>query len=95
MGYLSEMTGISVQKALEKVRTALNITNDNTDSNLELATTTDIANQEDKNNKVTTISSASTNTQYPSAKAVYNHVNNAISAAITDIDTLIGSGVIV
>ena len=34
---------------------------------------------EQSTNKVTSLSSASTDTQYPSAKAVYNAINNAIT----------------
>jgi len=45
---------------------------------------------EDTTNKVTSISSSSTDTEYPSALAVYNYVTDAIG----DIDTLIGTGVI-
>ena len=37
---------------------------------------------EDANNKVTTISSASTNTQYPSAKAVYDFVQTTLGTII-------------
>lgn len=36
----------------------------------------DISGKEDKTNKVTSISSSSTNTEYPSALAVYDHVEN-------------------
>lgn len=39
-------------------------------------------NKEDKTNKVTTISSSSTNEQYPSALAVNNFIENKIAAAI-------------
>ena len=42
----------------------------------------DISGKEDKTNKVTSISSSSTDTQYPSAKCVYNIVGN--------IETLLG-----
>ena len=38
----------------------------------------DISGKEDKINKVTSISSSSTNTQYPSAKCVYDAINNAL-----------------
>lgn len=43
---------------------------------------TTIKEMETIGNKVTTLSSASTNTQYPSAKAVYDFVNNAIGNVI-------------
>lgn len=36
----------------------------------------DISGKEDTSNKVTSISSSSTNTQYPSALAVYNYINS-------------------
>lgn len=38
--------------------------------------------KEDKSNKTTTLSSASTDTQYPSAKAVYDFVNNTLGTII-------------
>lgn len=36
----------------------------------------DITGKEDKSNKVTSISSSSTNTEYPSAKAVYDYIQS-------------------
>lgn len=42
--------------------------------------------KEKTSNKTTTISSSSTNTQYPSAKAVYTALQNASSSATVDID---------
>jgi len=36
----------------------------------------DVSGKEDKSNKVTSLSSASTDTQYPSAKCVYDLVGN-------------------
>ena len=39
----------------------------------------DISGKEDKSNKVTSISSSSTDTQYPSAKCVYDNVNSAFA----------------
>lgn len=39
----------------------------------------DITGKEDKTNKVTTISSSSTNTEYPSALAVYNLFNSIVN----------------
>ncbi len=38
----------------------------------------DITGKENNTNKVTSISSSSTDTQYPSAKCVYDAINNAI-----------------
>lgn len=42
----------------------------------------DISGKEDKTNKVTSISSQSTNEQYPSAKAVYDYIDTTITQAI-------------
>ena len=47
-------------------------------------TSQDISGKEDKSNKVTSISASSTNTQYPSAKCVYDIVGN-IEALLTAI----------
>lgn len=41
-------------------------------------------------NKVTTISASSTDAQYPSAKAVYTTLQNALGEYVTDIASLIG-----
>lgn len=41
---------------------------------------------EDTDNKVTSLSSQSTDTQYPSAKAVYDFVDDLIGDAITYIN---------
>ena len=41
--------------------------------------------KEDASNKVTSLTSSSTNTQYPSAKAVYDYVGDVVG----DIDTLL------
>lgn len=38
----------------------------------------DISGKENSSNKVTSISGSSTDTQYPSAKCVYDAINNAI-----------------
>ena len=43
----------------------------------------DVSGKEDKSNKVTSLSSASTNTQYPSAKCVYDLVG--------DVETLLAA----
>ena len=42
---------------------------------------------EQTSNKVTSLSSASTNTQYPSAKAVYDHVDSIVG----NIETLLAA----
>lgn len=49
-----------------------------------------ISGKEDTANKVTSLSSSSNNTEYPSAKAVYDFVDTLVGNA----DTLLGSGVI-
>ena len=49
-----------------------------------------ISGKEDTANKVTSLSSSSTDTEYPSAKAVYDFVDTLVGNA----DTLLGSGVI-
>lgn len=54
----------------------------------------DISGKEDKSNKVTSISSSSTNTQYPSAKGVYDYVETKIGDIGAILDSLdIGDGV--
>ncbi len=42
----------------------------------------DISGKENNSNKVTSISSSSTDTQYPSAKCVYDAINNAIGSVL-------------
>jgi hypothetical protein len=42
----------------------------------------DISGKENSTNKVTSISNSSTDTQYPSAKCVYEAINNAIGSAL-------------
>jgi len=49
-----------------------------------------VAGKEDTANKVTSLSSSSTDTEYPSAKCVYDYVDTLVGNA----DTLLGSGVI-
>lgn len=54
----------------------------------------DITVKEDKTNKVTTISSGSTDTQYPSAKCMYDYIETKIGSIETILDSLdIGDGV--
>lgn len=50
-----------------------------------------ISEKEDKSNKVTSITSSSTNTQYPSAKAVYDHINTQLTSVLKYKGT-IGTG---
>lgn len=51
------------------------LTNDGDGSNPFLTTHQNISGKEDKSNKVTSLSSASTDTQYPSAKVVYDELD--------------------
>ena len=54
----------------------------------------DISGKEDKANKTTSISSSSTDTEYPSAKSVYTYVETKIGDIGTILDNLdIGDGV--
>ena len=80
--YTKSSTGIpktdldsSVQTSLEKADTAIQQHQD-------------ISGKEDKSNKVTSISSQSTDIQYPSALAVYNYVNGIVGDINTLLDTL-------
>jgi hypothetical protein len=41
--------------------------------------------KEDNSNKVTSISSSSTNDQYPSAKAVYDYIDDLIGDIVEDM----------
>ena len=47
----------------------------------------DISGKENTSNKVTSLSSSSTDTQYPSAKATYTYINTALG----DIETLLSN----
>ena len=57
------------------------------DSNTYL-TSSSISGKEDTSNKVTNISSGSTNTQYPSAKCVFDAINLVSGSVITSYDLL-------
>jgi hypothetical protein len=67
-----------------------NITLVQSDDNLTINSTTDTSGLESTSNKVTTISSSSTDTQYPSAKCVYDIVGN-VETLLETLD--IGEGV--
>ena len=56
-----------------------------------LAETSALSNLESKSNKVTEISDSSTDTQYPSAKAVKTYIDNLELITVDDIDTICGS----
>lgn len=50
----------------------------------------DISGKEDKTNKITSISSSSTDTEYPSAKSVYTYVETKIGEIDTYLDEING-----
>ena len=50
----------------------------------------DVSGKEDTSNKVTSISSSSTNTEYPSAKGVYDYVETKIGEIDTYLDAING-----
>ena len=73
------------------MQTALNDKANNNHTHSQYLTThQDISGKEDKSNKVTSISSSSTDTQYPSAKLVYDELQNAIGT-IVDMVYPVGS----
>lgn len=53
----------------------------------------DISSKEDKTNKVTTIDENSTDTEYPSAKAVYDYVGDIVGDIGTILDNINGESV--
>ena len=64
------------------------LTNDGEDGTNAFITAQDITGKEDSSNKVTTLSGSSTNTQYPSAKVVYDQLAlKANSADLADVAT--------
>jgi len=67
-----------------------NITLVQSDDNLTINSTTDTSGLESTSNKVTSISSSSTDTQYPSAKCVYDIVGD-VETLLETLD--IGEGV--
>ena len=62
---------------------------DDINGNMDIIDTA-LAGKEDTTNKVTALSAASTDTQYPSAKCVYDYVDTLVGNA----DALLGNGVI-
>ena len=64
--YKSTYTGQEIDAGIAKADTALQAHQD-------------ISGKEDKTNKVTSISASSTDTQYPSAKAVWNLFNSIVN----------------
>ena len=86
--YSLNTTANTIVGAINEVATASGTTYDNTSSGLsatEVQSAVDEVNDkldnlfEKKSNKVTSISSSSTDLQYPSAKAVYNVLNHFLS----------------
>lgn len=57
---------------------------------LKTTLTTTINTKEDASNKTTTISSSSTDTQYPSAHAVYSAVSNRVDTSSSAVQTMAG-----
>ena len=70
LGYVPPVGGIPKSDLSEDVRTSLG------KADTALQTHQDISGKEDTGNKVTSLSSASTDTQYPSAKCVYDIIGN-------------------
>lgn len=58
---------------------------------LKTSLTASIDAKENASNKTTTISSSSTDTQYPSAHAVYSAVSNRVDTASSAVQTLAGT----
>lgn len=80
--YQSAYTGQEIDSAIGKANTAVQ-SNDlsmvaTSGSYNDLSDKPNISEKENTSNKVTSITSSSTNTQYPSAKAVYELFNNII-----------------
>lgn len=57
---------------------------------LKTTLTASIDTKENASNKTTTISSSSTDTQYPSAHAVYSAVSNRVDTASSAVQTMAG-----
>ncbi|MDO5012745.1 MAG: hypothetical protein Q4E56_04510 [Pseudomonadota bacterium] len=57
---------------------------------LKTTLTTSIDAKEDASNKTTTISSSSTDTQYPSAHAVYSAVSGRVDTSSSAVQTMAG-----
>ena len=55
-------------------------------SDLGLVNQTDISGKEDTSNKVTSVSISSTDTQYPSAKCLYDNIKDTITMNVTYSD---------
>lgn len=77
----------NISTKISKSTTVGLVKNDGTiDTTTYLTTHQDISGKENLSNKVTSLSSSSTNTQYPSAKLVYDSLNNKIDAS--NVDTM-------
>lgn len=78
------LTSAGLSNYVEKSQTAGLIKNDGTiDTTTYLSQHQDISGKENISNKVTSISSSSTDTQYPSAKLLYNSLDEKISKSQT------------
>lgn len=73
------------------IQNKANSTHTHTKSQItDFPTIPDVSGKEDKSNKVTSLSSASTDTQYPSAKAVYNKLaDKADKTSVVDWDNIV------
>lgn len=71
------------------LRAGTNITLEQEGNDLVVNSTTDTTGLESATNKVTSISSSSTDTQYPSAKCVYDLVGN-VETLLEELD--VGGG---
>ena len=58
---------------------------------LKTTMTTSIDAKEDVSNKITTVSSSSTDTQYPSALAVYSAVSNRVDTSASAVQNMAGT----
>lgn len=76
---------VIVREASSKVVAGSGLTSSYSNDVLTLSLQTSMDTKEDKTNKVTSLSSSSTDTQYPSAKCVYDLVGD-ISSAIDSIN---------
>lgn len=75
MAYISKFTGKQFDEAVSKVGTLETTVANKADASVVTALSAEVKKKEATANKVTSISATSTDTQYPSAKAVYKSVN--------------------
>uniref|UniRef100_A0AAU8MHT0 Uncharacterized protein n=1 Tax=Geladintestivirus 2 TaxID=3233134 RepID=A0AAU8MHT0_9CAUD len=80
MAYISKYTGKQFDEAIGKVGTLETTVASKADASVVTALSAEVKKKEEVANKVTSVSALSTDTQYPSAKALYTIVNNAETA---------------